>query len=141
MVTPNGTIVYVNNNSYPDIYFGLKGGFNNFGIVTKFNMRALPQTLVYGGVLIYLVLQFGQVREAIVNFQNNNKDPKAQIIPTILYVDGLVNYNVAIFYDAPTAPNNIFKEFTDILPLGNLQTRTYVSLIKAAPVFVTSNVR
>jgi hypothetical protein len=105
----------VNNNSYPDIYFGLKDGFNNFGIVSKFNIRALRQTLVYGGVLTYIVPQFVQVKKAILNFQNNNKDPKAQIIPTILYIDGLVNYNVNIFYDAPTAPNSIFKKFTDIL--------------------------
>ena len=119
----------MNENSYPNIYFGLKGGLNNFGIVTKFNMRALLQTLVYGGVLIYLAPQFGQIRKAIVNFQNNNKDPEAQIIATILYIDGLVNYKVAIFYDAPTASNNIFR------------TRAYLSFIKAALVFITSNMR
>ena len=53
LITPNGTIVYVNNISYTDIFFGLRGGLNNFGIVTRFSMRAIPQTLVYGGVLVY----------------------------------------------------------------------------------------
>ncbi len=70
----------MNNNSYPDIFFGLKGGFNNFGIVTNFNLRVVPQTQVYGGALVYSPLQFEALVPAIVNFQANNKDPKAQII-------------------------------------------------------------
>ncbi|CAF1453811.1 unnamed protein product [Rotaria sordida] len=44
LVSPDARIVCVNNMSYPDIFFGLKGGLNNFGIVTRFTMRAVPQT-------------------------------------------------------------------------------------------------
>ena len=30
LVLPNGTVAYVTQSTYPDLFFGLKGGFNNF---------------------------------------------------------------------------------------------------------------
>lgn len=30
LVLPNGTVRYVTESTYPDLFFGLKGGFNNF---------------------------------------------------------------------------------------------------------------
>ena len=30
LVLPNGTVAYVSQSTYPDLFFGLKGGFNNF---------------------------------------------------------------------------------------------------------------
>ena len=68
LVLPSGQQVYVSNNSYPDLFFGLKvikksrisvsrvcsvtpgflqGGLNNFGIVTNITLEAHPQTMVY----------------------------------------------------------------------------------------------
>lgn len=39
----------VNQDSHPDLYFALRGGMSNFGIITHFTMRAVPQGQVYGG--------------------------------------------------------------------------------------------
>ena len=64
LVLPNGTIAYVTELTHPDLFFGLKGGFNNFvsrstntpslgstervqGIVTDFTMNTFPQTEVW----------------------------------------------------------------------------------------------
>ncbi len=131
----------MNNNSYPDIFFGLKSGLNNFGIVTNFNMRALPQTQVYGGFLLYIPLQFDVVIQAIVNFYNNNKDPKAQLIGSFIIAQGEFIFTLIVFYDAPTAPSGIFDEFLAISPYGTLQTQSYLSLVQAAPVSATNNLR
>jgi len=30
LVLPNGTVTYVTQSTQPDLFFGLKGGFNNF---------------------------------------------------------------------------------------------------------------
>jgi len=132
----------VTNNSYPDIFFGLKGGFNNFGIVTNFKLRAVPQTLVYGGLLIYVdEHQFDNILIALANFKNNNKDPKAQILPSFAREAGLVIFTLCAFYDAPTAPESVFKEFTNIFHIGTLRTRSFVSFIKAVPVHFTDDMR
>ncbi|CAF4090756.1 unnamed protein product [Rotaria magnacalcarata] len=142
LVSPNGTIVYVTNDSYSDIFFGLKGGFNNFGIVTNFKLRALPQTLVYGGLLIYVdIHKFDNILTALVNFQNNNKDPKAQLLPSFFRQAGLISFTLTVFYDAPTAPTSTFDEFMNISHFGVLKTRSFLSFIKAVPVFITDGMR
>ncbi len=131
----------MNNNSYPDIFFGLKGGLNNFGIVTNFNVRALPQTLVYGGVLTYVPQQFDGVIQAMVDFQTNNKDLKAQIISSFIIAPGEFVIIIIVFYDAPTAPNGTFDEFLNLQPYGTLQTQSYLSLVQASPVSQSDNLR
>lgn len=35
--------------SQPDLYWALRGGMGNFGIVTHFNMTAVPQGQIFGG--------------------------------------------------------------------------------------------
>lgn len=42
-------MVNVNEQTQPDLYFALRGGMNNFGIVTHFTMRAFPQGVIFGG--------------------------------------------------------------------------------------------
>jgi FAD/FMN-containing dehydrogenase len=42
VVLGNGTQVVANKTSNPDLFWALKGGANNFGIVTKFTITALP---------------------------------------------------------------------------------------------------
>jgi FAD/FMN-containing dehydrogenase len=42
VVLGNGTQVIANSTSNPDLFWALKGGANNFGIVTKFTITALP---------------------------------------------------------------------------------------------------
>ena len=43
MVLANGQITNVNQQSTPDLYFALRGGGNNFGIVTRFDLETFSQ--------------------------------------------------------------------------------------------------
>ncbi|CAF1344695.1 unnamed protein product, partial [Adineta ricciae] len=142
LVTPNGTIVDVTNNSYPDLFFGLKGGFNNFGIVTNFRLRAHPQTQVYGGLLVYIdERRFDDVLKAVMDFRDNNKDPKAQALVSFTHQTGLITFDITLFYDAPRAPDDTFKKFTNIPHMGTLKTRSFLSFVKVVPIYVTDGRR
>ena len=141
MVLPDASIVYVNDVSYPDLFFGLKGGFNNFGIVTRFTMRVVPQTYVYGVILYYNPILIRSVIQAVVTFQTLYKDPKAQILVTFIIVPGQYLIAVLLFYDAPTAPSGIFDDFLNIPSFGGLATQPYLSFIQATPVDATANLR
>jgi FAD/FMN-containing dehydrogenase len=50
VVLANGQIVYVNKTSYSDLFWALKGGSSNFGIVTRFDMKTVPSTAVWAGI-------------------------------------------------------------------------------------------
>ena len=104
-------------------------------------MRALPQTEVYGGFLVYGKSEFDAALKAVRNFQNNNKDPKAQILCTFVNILGALDLVIIGFYDAPTAPLNIFEEFLNITHVGALKTRSFLALVQLEPAFISENMR
>jgi hypothetical protein len=77
---------------------------------------------------------------ALLNFAAQ-KDPKAQIIGSFNIVQGQFVFILLAFYDAPTASNGTFDEFLAIFPFGTLQTQSYLSIVNAAPVGQTANLR
>ncbi len=107
LVLPNGTVLTVDS-WHPDLLFALKGGYNNFGIVTKFTLKTYPQGQVWvriknplisnkaksfddqGGILVYGGDQLAAVNNATAKFAAQVKDPKAQIITTYNYIAGFV---------------------------------------------------
>lgn len=142
LVQPNGQIVTVTEKSRPDLFFGLKGGLNNFGIVTEFTMKAFPQTAVWGGILIYDQKALPAVRTAATAFLKNNKDPKASIITTVAFSQGQLLVVQVLFYDAPNPPRGFFDSFLKIqASKKDLSSRTLVSLIKSIPIGTTTGIR
>ena len=68
LVTASGRAINVTIKSYPDLYWALRGGGNNFGIVTNFKLTAFPLSQMWGGSRYYLEDQFPGVLDAIYNF-------------------------------------------------------------------------
>jgi hypothetical protein len=52
-VLANATIVNVSQTQHPDLYYALRGGGNNFGIVTSFTAGVFPQSPVYTGFRVF----------------------------------------------------------------------------------------
>ena len=77
---PTGKVVTATNTSNADLFFGLKGGGNNFGIVTAITYKVLEQPAVWGGlVVVNGDANVTSLSEAISHFQDTNTDPKAVI--------------------------------------------------------------
>ncbi|CZR59926.1 related to 6-HYDROXY-D-NICOTINE OXIDASE [Phialocephala subalpina] len=55
VVLANGTLTNINQASSPDLYWALRGGGNNFGIVTNFDLDIHPQGPVWGGQNFWLI--------------------------------------------------------------------------------------
>ncbi|KAK7045244.1 FAD-binding PCMH-type domain-containing protein [Favolaschia claudopus] len=128
LVKPNGDIVSVTEASDADLFFALKGGMNNFGIVTKFTLKTFPQ----GGLMTFT---FDQI-------DNNVTDPKAAILPTFNFLLGEVGVSHIMFYDGPTPPAGIFDDFLAIPHFTkDVSTRSFSSLVKASPSNATTGAR
>jgi hypothetical protein len=61
----NGTIANVNQNTHPDLYFALRGGGNNFGIVTRFDLETHRQGLMWGGTNLWTIEDLDSRRATI----------------------------------------------------------------------------
>ncbi|KAJ5094731.1 FAD-binding domain-containing protein [Penicillium angulare] len=65
VVLANGTITIASETNNPDLYFALRGGGNNFGIVTTFTVRAFPQGPLFTSMTTYAANQSNQVLEKV----------------------------------------------------------------------------
>src|SRR3712207_5085281 len=53
VVTADGELLRVSAYEHPDLFWGLKGGGGNFGVVTSLEFALYPLTTVFGGNLFY----------------------------------------------------------------------------------------
>ncbi|CAA9961890.1 GlcD FAD-FMN-containing dehydrogenase [Pyrenophora teres f. maculata] len=78
VVTASGRIVTATPTELPDLYWALRGGGNNLGIVTKFNLETFPHGLMLGGRRVFAEPSFPAAIDAFVNLGRNAAvDPKA----------------------------------------------------------------
>lgn len=80
VVLASGEIVHANATENADLWVSLRGGLNNFGIVTSFTLQTIPSQDIWGGVAYYMPDTFGELIEATVDFVNNETDEDTHIM-------------------------------------------------------------
>lgn len=55
IVLANGSISNISYASHPDLYWALRGGGSNFGIITRFALEVFPQEPMWGGANLLLL--------------------------------------------------------------------------------------
>ena len=53
MVLADGSVVTANAKENPDLFWAVRGGGGNFGVVTSFLFRLHPISTVYGGPMFW----------------------------------------------------------------------------------------
>ncbi|EDU45578.1 FAD binding domain containing protein [Pyrenophora tritici-repentis Pt-1C-BFP] len=71
VVVASGRIVTATPTEFPDLYWALRGGGNNFGIVTKFNLETFPYGMMLGGTRRFAESSFPAAIDAFVNLGRN----------------------------------------------------------------------
>ncbi|TGJ85359.1 hypothetical protein E0Z10_g3428 [Xylaria hypoxylon] len=70
VVLANGSIVNANENSAPDLHWALKGGSNNFGVVTRVDLKAFEQGPIWGGTLLYPETVWGNTAQELAKINS-----------------------------------------------------------------------
>ncbi|KAF6755048.1 FAD-binding domain-containing protein [Ephemerocybe angulata] len=129
LVKPNGEVVQVTEEGQPDLFFALRGGLNNFGIVTAITLKVFPQGPVWGGAIVYSdPAYFSKVAAATSRFTSQVTDPKANLLRGYSFSNGLVVQTAIILYDAPSPPPGVFDDFLKIPSIQNtITTQSFLS--------------
>ncbi|KAL8820642.1 MAG: hypothetical protein Q9223_001186 [Gallowayella weberi] len=125
VVLADGKIRDINQQSDPDLYFALRGGGNNFGIVTRFDLETFPQGRMWGGMTAHPASTNASVYEAFENFASNpTQDPDAALITAYAYVQGNYLFSNNYMYAKEVAYPAAFREFTSIPNITDTQRMT-----------------
>ena len=83
VVLASGTILQISQNDpeKADLFRALRGGSNNFGIVTHFTFRCFRQGRLWGGILMHPLETRNQQLQAFYDFSANpSYDPNASLM-------------------------------------------------------------
>lgn len=124
VVLANGSIVNANGRDNSALYWALKGGSNNFGIVTRIDISAFTQGPFWGGFLYYPNTVWGDTVKEFVNINSaETYDEYAALTLSWGYSSSLgtaVACNMQ--YTKPVVDPPLFAGLTSLPSLfGNLQ--------------------
>ncbi|KAI9369575.1 hypothetical protein BJX61DRAFT_136481 [Aspergillus egyptiacus] len=142
VVLANGTVVNANSEQHTDLFAALKGGGNNFGIVTAYKLQTHPISKVWGGNLVFGADKTPEILKAVRDFTEYYPDDKAAVIVTAEHALLLNTWIMFVFYDGPAPPPGVFDNFTALNPLDTTKTwDTYYDLLKHNDFFILQGQR
>lgn len=125
IVTASGIIVTASLTKFPDLYWALRGGGNNFGIVTKFNMNTFAKVAMWGGPLVFAESEWDAVYTAYAKIARNAaQDVKQAQIVSFVLQNGVKIAAAELEYSDPTPWPAIFDDWKDIPALQDLTAIT-----------------
>jgi FAD/FMN-containing dehydrogenase len=119
VVLASGEIVNANATSNSDLFTALKGGQNNFGIVTRFDLKAFPATKIWGGRIVYAPAAATDLLTAYSNYKTaKGFDPHVAGWVTIRYNHSAALFNpVAIMWNtSPSQKPGGMSEIVQVKP-------------------------
>ncbi|KJA16702.1 hypothetical protein HYPSUDRAFT_47071 [Hypholoma sublateritium FD-334 SS-4] len=132
---PTGKVVNATNTTNSDLFFGLKGGGNNFGLVTFITYEAVAQPAVWGGLVVITGAgNIAAVSQAISDFQDHNTDPKAAVGVTYGFdpAQGGLFVSLFFYYHGPSPPAGIFDELLAVPSVSSSLSATSLTRLVSA---------
>ena len=98
VVTADGAVVTADAEHHPDLFWALRGGGGNFGVVTSFLYRAHPVATVLGGLIIHARDQAGAVIRHYRDFMASAPDELTAYAGLLCTPDGTPAVGVIACY-------------------------------------------
>ena len=131
VVLASGEIVNANAREHSDLWIALRGGSNNFGVVTKFDMSTFEQGPFWGGNVYYFTPSFpSQIEALVTELQKPDADPDTHFMISIGYA-AQFQQNMClntVYYTRDVENPEVLAPFTTMQPqvdqLRSLKTLT-----------------
>ena len=140
IVTADGRVLTANATENPDLFWGVRGGGGNFGIVNSFEFRLHPVTTVLAGKVIYPIQQAREMLRFYREFTAKASDELTAYASLVTTPDGLPAAEITLCYTGSLEEGErsieVLRKFgapiVDMIhPKSYLKT---VSMLRAAPV-------
>ncbi|MCJ1262589.1 hypothetical protein MMC22_002459 [Lobaria immixta] len=114
IVLADGELTNANATSKSDLFWALKGGQNNFGVVTHITTRAIPSpSQLWGGLLLFNGSQQDAVISAYAKYQEKGQlDKKSALIADLVLSNDTLA--LTLVYFGPTEKPAAFEAFYGI---------------------------
>lgn len=112
VVLPTGKVVNVNENQNSDLFFALRGGWNNFGIITRLTLKTFEQGPFWGGVLHHPIAAVNESLKVLTDMNSPGDYDKYSSLMTSFGFSSSSGLNVAsnlIEYTKPVENPPIFQ--------------------------------
>ncbi|KAJ4254535.1 hypothetical protein NW762_010134 [Fusarium torreyae] len=117
VVLVNGTLINANKDQNSDLFLALKGGGNNFGVITRFDLETFPQGDISVTSISYDISERAKVFEAFTNLLDSSTyDPAASLVTGLLYSSTSKAWTLtaSAVYTKPVPKPAIFKGLSEI---------------------------
>ncbi|KAI0808814.1 putative FAD-binding oxidoreductase [Xylaria sp. FL0064] len=116
----NGSLINANAKINSDLFWALKGGGNNFGIITELNLTTYPLGQVWGGIRTHTIDQLPEIIKAYYQYQSAlEKDPYANLIVLSSPTNSTVGIWVSMVYLKPIERPLSFAPFYNISAMSD----------------------
>ena len=131
VVLATGDVVHANAQENSDLWMALKGGLNNFGIVTSFKMRTFESANIWGGAIYYTPEAFPQFLDRACDYVSTETDENTHLMVGVGYAYGH-EVIVALMYQTTGQENApSLQRFTSVQPqieqMSSMRTATHIS--------------
>lgn len=99
IVTADGQLRRASNTDHPDLFWALRGGGGNFGIVTSFEYQLYPVGTLHAGIVSYSFDQAREVLKFYRDFCRHTPDELSTASAFLTSPDGEPLFGVAVCYN------------------------------------------
>ena len=120
IVTADGTVRRASATENADLFWGVRGGGGNFGVVTTFEYRLHPVSNMYGGMLVYPFARAGEVLRKYRDLASTAPDELTIFAGLMTSPDGMPITAVLVGYNgSASAGEAAIKPLRDLGPVAD----------------------